>query len=424
MDDGVAARIDAIKILNRLMDTSEFPDRMMVGVPPFRRGFVMDLVYTTLRNVRALDFVIEPMISREPQSHSLAALYLGSAQILKMPSVAEHAAVHATVEAIKELDGKFVANFVNAILRNILRQLPAIQSSLDSSPIAIRESHLEEQVERWEKEFGLERTEEICKWDNLPANITAITIHNGPDVNTLLENFKNHGVEATLHPGRPEFAINIPHGSHAENLPGFSEGLFSIQDPATIESIKLLDVKPGMFVLDACASPGGKSVQIGKLLENSGHLVSMDCWDDRLEPLEENIRRFGLSEICKIMKGDIRSITLKELGGKKFDRILLDVPCSNTGGQRRRADSRWRFSADRLEKLNDTQMQILENASTLLASHGRIVYSTCSLEKEENLELIKKFVKKSPKFTIAEYVQNIPPDNFMDGAFAAAIEMR
>lgn len=422
MDDGVLARIDAIKILRRWMDTDEFPDRMMGGVPPFRRGFVMDLVYTTLRNVRALDFVLEPLIQREPQEHAMPALLLGACQILKMPDVAEHAAVHATVEALKTLDGEHVTGFANAVLRNIQRNLVSIKQDLENAPIAVRESHPDEQVERWEKRFGKERTAALCAWDNLPASVTVVTVPQGPTVPELIQSFATVGVTAEPHPGAADYAIIVPHGSHVEELPGFGTGAFSIQDPATTEAVRLLDVKPGLRVLDACAAPGGKSVQIGLRLQGAGLLVSMDCWRDRLPPLEENLARFRLLPLAKVIHGDARRITVNDLDGRKFDRILLDVPCSNTGVQRRRADSRWRFSAERLQTLNETQLMILENASELLAPGGRIVYSTCSLEEEENESIISEFIRRHPKFQIVDKVFIVPPEKQMDGAFAAALE--
>ena len=422
MDDGVLARIDAIEILKRWMDTDEFPDRMMGGVPPFRRGFVMDLVYTTLRNLRALDFVVNPLIQREPQDHALPALWLGACQILKMPDVAEHAAVHATVEALKELDGPHITGFANAVLRNIQRNLDTIISDLEAAPLAVRESHSDEQVERWTARYGAERAAAICAWDNEPASVTFVTVPGGPSIPELIKMFAEVDVQTEAHPGAPDAAIIIPHGSRVEFLPGFAEGQFAIQDPATREAVLLLDVHPGHRVLDACASPGGKSVQIGLRLERRGRLVATDCWPDRMPPLEENISRFRLTGITDILHRDARRMTLRDVGGQRFDRILLDVPCSNTGVQRRRADARWRFTPERLAILNETQFAILENTAAMLADGGRIVYSTCSLEKEENEDIIDAFLERHPQFQQVGKSVLVPPDREMDGAFCVALE--
>ena len=424
MDDGVLARIDALKILRDWMDSAEFPDRKMAGVPPFRRGFVMDLVYTVLRNARALDFATAPFVRNEPQAHVMPALLLGACQLIKMDTVAEHAAIHATVEALKTLDGEFPAKFLNAVLRNIQRQRTTVLARLAAAPLAVRESHPDEQIERWEARFGAERAAAICVWDNLPASVTALTVPRGPSIAALLASFAKAGVKAQAHPHFPDEALIIPHGSRVEDLPGFAQGAFSIQDPATLAAVKLLDVRPGQRVLDACAAPGGKTIQIGLRLNGDGLVVAMDCWRDRLPPLEENVARFRLSRIVRTVVGDAKRVTLRDLDGKPFDRILLDAPCSNTGVQRRRADSRWRFSAERLAVLNETQSAILDNAANLLAPGGKIVYSTCSLEKEENESIVAQFLQRHKNFRLTKEEFSVPPDKEIDGAYAAALTDR
>lgn len=422
-DDGTLARMDALKILTRWMDTEEFPDRMLTSVPPFRRGFVMDLVYTTVRNVRALAFAVDQFAERRPtQPYAYAALLLGAAQILKMDDVAEHAEVFSTVEALKGIGGPAASGFVNAVLRNMLRNLGTVKAALDAAPLAVRESHTDEQVARWTTRFGAERAEALCQWDNKPAGVTVLSLPHRPSAPELMAAFLSAGVAAKRHPGVPQRAVCIPHGSHVDSLPGFKDGLFSVQDPATLEAVRLLDVKPGQRVLDACAAPGGKSVQIGALLDGKGFLVSMDCWKDRLIPLRENIERFGFGGITHIQVGDAKRVHLRDVGGERFDRILADVPCSNTGVQRRRADARWRFSADRLATLTATQSAILENLSSLLAPGGRLVYSTCSVEEEENEGVVGAFLRAHPEFRLVEKVLQVPPDRDCDGAFAAAIE--
>ncbi|NLB70333.1 MAG: hypothetical protein GX804_11765 [Lentisphaerae bacterium] len=422
-DDGVLARIDAINILHRWMETEDFPDRMMISVPPFRRGFVMDLVYTTIRHLRAMDFVLEEFVRRPPGTTAMAALLMGTCQLLKMQDVAEHAAIHATVEALREIAGDQQVGFANAVLRSIQRNAEKIMISLEAAPLAVRESHLDEQVQRWESFYGKERAEAICKWDNTSGCVTVVTLPRGPGVKKLLSMFQENDIQATAHPGMPDRAINIPHGSQVEKLPGFDKGYFLIQDPATLEAVRLLDVRPGHRVLDACAAPGGKSVQIGLLLNGRGKLVCMDCWEDRLIPLKENLHKFNLIDTtAEVVLGDARKIHLKHVGGKLFDRILVDAPCSNTGVQRRRVDAKWRFSADRLKTLAETQSDILRNVSRLLADNGKLVYSTCSLEKEENEDIVQDFLKTHRQFVLRDSTALVPPDGEMDGAYAAVLQ--
>lgn len=426
-DDGALSRIDAIRVVARWMETGEFPDRMLGGVPPFRRGFVMDLVYTTVRRVRALSFALDGFVSRRPaQPHAWPALLVGAAQIFDMEGVPDHAAVSSTVEALKFLDGPACTGFANAVLRNLLRNLPAVRASLAAAPLALRSSHLDEQVARWTARWGEERAEALCKWDDAPARVTVLSLPGGPSVPQLMAAFENAGVAARVHPGAPSRALTIPHGSRVDALPGFAEGFFAIQDPATLEAVRLLDAKPGMRVWDACAAPGGKSVQIAARMGGKGSLLATDCWRDRLEPMRENFRRFRLDpSFARIAVADAKRASPRDLGDGPFDRILADVPCSNTGVQRRRADARWRFSAERLASLAETQLAILENVALRhLAPGGRVVYSTCSVEREENEDVVEAFLRRHPDFRLADSSALVPPDKECDGAFAAAIERR
>jgi SAM-dependent methyltransferase len=175
-----------------------------------------------------------------------------------------------------------------------------------------------------------------------------------------------------------------------------------------------------MRVLDACSAPGGKTVQAALRMNGEGYVLATDCWADRLEPLRENLARFGLNALVEVRQLDARRATIFDVE-ERFDRILLDVPCSNTGVQRRRADAKWRFTPDRLKELNDTQYAILSNAAKLLKPGGKLVYSTCSLEKEENDDIVRKFLKEHPEFTRGEVRFSMPAVSGMDGAFAACL---
>lgn len=419
-NEGIKARVSAIKIVAQWMETGDFPDRQLSFVAPVCRGFAMDLVYTTLRNVRLLDSIVSDYITKQPNHTVMAAILLGACQIFKLENMAEHAAVHATVEALKKAGEPNSAGFVNAVLRNLLRARDVIEINMKVLPLAIRESHPDEQVERWVKRFGEEKTEALCKWDNTSANVTVCTVPGGPTVAELVSTFNAAGVTAEPAEAAPSYAVIVPHGSHVDQLPGFEEGAFAVQDPATLGAVELLDVAPGMRVLDACSAPGGKTVQVALRMCGDGYVLAADCWADRLDPLRENLARFGLSDFVEVRQLDARRVSLQDVE-ERFDRILLDVPCSNTGVQRRRADAKWRFTPDRLKELNDTQYAILSNAAKLLQPGGKLVYSTCSLEKEENDDIVRKFLKEHPEFTRGEVRFSMPAVSGMDGAYAACL---
>lgn len=421
MDDGIASRAEAIRILFRWMRTGEFPDRMIGEVNPARRGFVMELTYATVRWVRALDHVLTPRLRQRPPDDAEAALLLGLCQLLKLPQIPSYAAVHATVEALKLVGGtRTPIGLVNAILREVERTREATLRELAAQPLAIRSSHPDELVEQWTSRWGAERAAAMCDWDNQPADVTVTSLPQGPDATELLARFQSAGVAVTPHPGCPD-ALVLGHGIRIEDLPGFAEGDFAVQDPATLEAVRLLDVQPGQRVLDACAAPGGKAARIARLLKGQGRLVALERHADRIPALRQTLSRLVRDEPIEVVQGNATEATAAELGGP-FDRILLDVPCSNTGVLRRRPDARWRVDPERTRRLVALQSCLLDNAATLVAPHGQIVYSTCSVDRVENEAQVEGFLRNHPDFALEGQVEQIPPGT--DGAFAALLRHR
>lgn len=418
MDDGINSRAEAIRILFRWMNTGDFPDRMLGDVAPELRGFVMELVYATVRSVRAMDEVLIPRLRQRPSAEAEAALLLGVCQLLKLPHIPTYAVVHATVEALKVVGGRRTPiGLVNAILRDVERNRDRILADLAARPLALRTSHPDDLVARWTARWGAERTEALCDWNNQPADVTVLTLPQGPDAAALLAGFRDANLVAEPHATCPD-AIVLGHGVRVETLPGFAEGDFAVQDPATLDAVRLLDVQPGQRVLDACASPGGKAARIARLLAGRGQLVALERHTDRLPSLRETLARLSRGTPFEVRQADATDITASELGGP-FDRILLDVPCSNSGVLRRRPDARWRIDGERMRHLTGLQAHLLEHAATLLAPGGRIVYSTCSLDESENEAQLERFLRRHPGFAVIETASRVPPGT--DGAFAATL---
>lgn len=389
------SRREAIFVLTRWLETRDFPDRMIIDHPD--HAFIMDMVYTTIRRYRSLSWVLEQFVKKMPKGETEAALLLGAAQVLYMPDVAEYAAVHETVEAAK-LTSKQAAGLVNAVLRNILRSLESTRKSLSEQSIGIRLSHPDALITRWQERFEDAEVAALCEWDNTPPE-------------TYL----------AWAPGAEKPFTPLPHGTRIESVPGYAEGRFIVQDPATDAAISLMNIQPNLRILDACAAPGGKSIQIAWRMQG-GTLVAMDMYEDRLETLRANFSRTKLTDVT-VAQGDLIGdcARIKAEHGL-FDRILLDVPCSNTGVLRRRPDARWRWTTKRMKKLCETQAKLLEAAYTLLAPGGRIVYSTCSLEPEENRKQIALFRKTHPDLECVGVEERIPTRHQTDGAFACALE--
>ncbi len=398
----MSSRRDAIFVLTRWLETHDFPDRMIPDGPD--RAFVTDLVYTTVRRYRTLTWALEQLVKKMPKGETEAALLVGASQILFMPSVADYAAVNETVEAAK-LASKQTAGLVNGVLRNLLRQRDALLAELAKQPVGIRTSHPEALIARWLERFGEAETLALCEWNNTPAE-------------TYL----------AYPPGAPAAFVPMPRGTRVEEIPGYADGAFIVQDPAMATCVDLLALKPGLKVLDACAAPGGKTIQIawrmGAPVADSHQLVALDLHEDRLEIVRANLARTGQNWV-KVQQGDLTDNPAAALGPYGlFDRILIDAPCSNSGVLRRRPDARWRWTTKRMKQLVATQAVMLENALALLAPGGRLVYSTCSLEPEENRQQITALRKAHPKLECVAVEERIPTRSQTDGSFSCAFERK
>ena len=348
------------------------------------RSFVQDIVYTVIRRTRPLRLVLSRLLKKWPAAEMEALLYVGAAQILYMPDVPDFAAVHETVEAAKECANPNVARVVNGVLRNLLRQREQLEALVASSPLEIRESFPDELVRRWIARFGAEGAERLAKWHNEPAE-------------TYL-----------AYPDRFE---KLPRGRRVEEVEGFAEGAFIVQDPGTALAVELVAPAPGDKILDACAAPGGKTIQ---LAWRGADVTACEVNPKRRRRLVENLKRTRLDE--KVAVTDALDVA-----DNQFDKVLVDAPCSNTGVLRRRPDARWNWTLEKLSALVKLQAEILDAAAPRVRPGGLLVYSTCSNEPEENSLQIETFLSRHPDFKLVASKESIPFETGVDGAFAAAL---
>ncbi len=356
------------------------------------RAFVQDLAYTTVRRFRALRSVLGQLVQKWPKGEMEALLLVGAAQVLYMPDVPDFAAVNETVAAAKCCPNRSIAKVVNGVLRNLIRRREEFEAYLKSAPLAERESYPNGLVKRWIARYGEADAERLCKWHNEPGD-------------TWL----------AYRPGAPEPFALLGRGRKVSDVDGYAEGAFIVQDPATAAAVELLDVKPGQRVLDFCAAPGGKTVQIAWRMADgggSGRLVAQEVNPARRRRLEENLKRARL--------GWVEVADAVEDG--EFDRVLVDAPCSNTGVLRRRPDARWRWTQDHLDELVKMQAEILGKAAERVAPGGVLVYSTCSNEPEENGSQIEAFLAAHGDFREVARRESVPFETGHDGAFACAMK--
>lgn len=409
-------------IIERWLNTGQFPQRLIPDETN-DRAFVMEAVYGITRWFGMLQWVADKLAAKKPKRPTIPYILTGLYQILIMDNVPEYASVFETVSASKIKLGHKRAGFVNGLLRSAIRKKANILAELDEQSLAIRISHPEIIVKRWTQRMGVDKTNALCKWNNLRPSVCIRANPMRTTSSDLLKMFYDAKIDAKPHPAAPDNFIMIPSGIPVFDLPGYSEGMFTVQDPSTLNAVRMLDPQPGESILDTCAAPGGKTIAIAEAMQDRGILMALDLYADRLGPLRENIKRMGITcvsvALCDARKGE----NLISIAGKDrcYDAILLDVPCSNTGVLRRRPDARWRFSEEKLSKLLKTQRTLLDSALSVLAPDGRLVYSTCSLEPEENEDMVSSWLENNPDFHLVKETKAVPPESQTDGAYIAVL---
>lgn len=409
------AREVALEILTRVEERKSYSnlelkhvlDNTALSGPDV--GLVTELVYGTIQRRNTLEYVLNQFLkgNKKMQNWVRELLLLSLYQIRYLDRVPERAAVHEAVEIAKRKGHQGIASLVNGVLRNVLRQ-PDIWERLPNQPIAalaLQESHPEWLVKRWLKQYGEAETKFICHSNNLPP-------HPSVRVNTLkatreelLTQMANGQLEAKASTLSP-FGITLD-GGNAANTRWFQEGYCTIQDESSMLVAPALGTKPGDRVLDACAAPGGKTTHIAELMGNEGEIVACDVHPHKEQLIRQTANRLGIT-IIETVVSDAMELPEKNLG--TFDRILLDAPCTGFGVIRRKPDLKWNKSEKDIQDISAIQYKLLERVSSLLAPGGVMVYSTCTMEPEENQQLVEKFVTEHPSFELDRTLGEDLPD--------------
>jgi len=375
------------------------------------RGFALELFYGTLRNLTLLDFWIGCLRASKIDVVLRDVLRLGLHQIflLKTP---EHAAVHETVE----LALKRQRPITNAMLRAAVRRRTELITCASGQPLFVRTSHPEFLIARWQENFGIKATEILCAWDNEPPPIYGRINRLKIDREKFLALYSESRSDAR----RPDFV-------EFQSLPAraLARGHCYVQDPSSVIACQLLDPKPGEKVLDACAAPGGKTGYVTQLMKNRGTIVACDRDAARLQILKDNMTRLD-AKIVRIFRHDwMRDPIPEEIASlAPFDRILVDAPCTNTGVMRRRVDVRWRLRPGDLIRMPEEQFEITHSAIKLLKAGGVLVYSTCSLEPEENEGIAERLLDHFSELQLERKRSSVPFRDHFDGAFASRLVNR
>lgn len=394
-------------------------------LPDHDRALCRELVFGTVRWRATLDWVIARRTQHRPQKPPLEELLrLGLYQLFWLDRVPDHAAVHETVNLSKAMGLVSQAGFVNAVLRASLRDGELIRAELarlrHEQP-ALGWSQPEWLVNRWLSRWGAEKTAALLAWNNSAPSTFARrnAVHFTAD--ELEAAWATEGVQASVksYPWVEdrlvyEFAGHPP----LLELDSFLKGGFYVQDPSTLLAVAELDPQPGERILDACAAPGGKATYIAQRMSDRGTVLAEDTGRDRIETIKQNFQRLGLRSVTATWLDRANEPAPVE----PFDRILIDAPCSNTGVLRRRVQLRWRVRPEEIERLRADQLRILERCAARLKPGGILIYSTCSLEPEENEGVVAEFLTKHADFTLDHQRTLTPMDDGVDGAFVARLK--
>ena len=369
------------------------------------RAFAVELFYGVLRNRTLLDFWIRELRRGRVDVDLRDILRIGLYQLF-IAKTPEHAAVYETVD----LSPKRQHAIINAILRSAARDRRGLQRRANSQPLDVRTSHPQFLIERWTKQFGAGAAQALCTWNNQSPSIYARINRLKIDRHSFLKRYRN--------------ARTLPNVSNFIELPAPADALDQgdcyVQDPSTSIACELLQPKPGEKILDACAAPGGKTGYLAELMANQGLLIACDREPARLNLLDENLARLGV-QIAKIVCHDwMKSAVPPEIpSAAPFDRILIDAPCTNTGVMRRRVDVRWRLKPADFNRMHTRQIEITHAVIPLLKPGGILVYSTCSLEREENEDVVQSLLRTMSILQLEEERRSIPFQDNFDGAFGA-----
>ena len=389
--------------------------------------FAMELALGVCRRHLYLEYFVKSLTKKMPSLEARVILEMGLFQMFFM-DVPDYAAINDCVELAKSVNlGESTARLVNAVLRTARRQGEPALPPQRVRRVSIENSVPEWLVRRWFDVYGGEQAEVLAKatlerpteWIRVNLQKTSAPV--------LAEKLGITGSSILY-----DRYIEVPRDVGVKLLlasPEFVKGQFSFQNPSAFEVIKLLDLKPGLKVWDACAAPGGKTALIAEM-DGSLEILASDSSASRLEKMQDLMNRLGLTNI-KTETIDLAtqdSATLSSLVSRlssKFDRILLDVPCSNMGVIARRPESVYRMTPESINEIAELQFKILENASTALAPGGRLVYATCSPDPTETTRVIARFVKAHPEFVkVGEPVLPGLKDSRLDGFFAQALEYK
>ncbi|GAA0105597.1 16S rRNA (cytosine(967)-C(5))-methyltransferase RsmB [Paraclostridium sordellii] len=400
------------------------------------KGLATELIYGIIENKYYLNYIIDKLSkikSKKMSTYVKITLWLGIYQILFLDSIKDHAAVNESVAIIKKYDKKS-SGFVNAILRNVIRNKDDIME-IDKTDIieylSIKYSYSPWIIKKWISDFGQDFAEDLLEANSEKPKlyIRVNTLKTNRD--ELIEKLSKQGIECRKVNGIEE-AIQVQNLKSIENNKFFKEGYFTVQDISSMLVGKVLNPEENKLILDICSAPGGKTTHVATIMKNSGKVVARDVFDHKLKLINQTVKRLGLKNV-KVEDGD--ALKLDQESINKFDYVICDVPCSGMGIIKRKPEIKFK-KEEELKNLPDIQKNILNNASKYVKIGGNLIYSTCTIHDEENIDIVKSFLDENDNFELVPinevnidldnqdsgYIKIYPNIHGMDGFFIAKLK--
>jgi 16S rRNA (cytosine967-C5)-methyltransferase len=409
------ARQQAVVILQKIYKDGSYANLQIMhsleSLSDKDRRFVTELVYGTLRRQNALDYILNQLLKKTVADLPLLIaiiLRISLYQLLYLKKIPPSAVVNEAVKLARRYGHRGTASLTNGVLRSYLRRqshyrLPSRENV--KQYLTITESHPAWLVDYLLDIFGEEATVSFCEYNNRAHEVIIRCNTLKIERSVLMNRLQQAGFEVRSGEFAPE-AIRVLRSAGLFESELFANGLFQAQDQTSMLVSHVLQPSPTAKVLDLCAAPGGKTSHLAQLMNDQGEIRAFDLYEHRINLIDENCRRLGIKSV-QTQALDARCLPDQFSGWADY--LLLDAPCSGLGILGRRADARWQKSYDNILEMAQLSRSILLKAADYLTAGGVMVFSTCTVSKEENQETVEWFLKKRPDFSLMPFAELLPP---------------
>lgn len=410
------SRLTAFEILYDVYKDNAYSniaiDKALKGVENQDKAFISSLVYGVIERKITLDFLADKYLKGKTKPKVKIIIYIGAYQLYFMNKVPPSAAINEAVELSKVVGVSYYKGLINAVLHKIDENRININSVDD---LSVRYSCPQHLINMWEKAYGVENTIAILNTMNEKPPVFAVPNHLYVDTDECLYELNNCSIDGEI----VDNTIMITSSFDLSKCKAFNDGLFHIEDLSSFNCADALGADENDIVLDICAAPGGKAFTIAGQMNNTGTVYAFDLYEHRVRLIEQGAQRLGITNI----RASVNNALIFNPDMPAADKILCDVPCSGFGIIRRKPEIRYK-DLDSIKDLPDIQYNILDISSRYLKQGGRIIYSTCTLNKRENERVVEKFLKNHTDFTLIEQKTTFPSQDGGDGFYYAVMERK